>query len=168
MQSTVFWLPASTRDSGQPYIATLHPHHTITTCGFVYLMWVGGGGGWFCAALIDFLSPSVEDWFIGNNSNNVILCGVNRFFKSLRWVIVGPSLSFMPSASLGHKWQCRANNHLTSVPSKIYNAPQNHIIVIIIAGRIVNNTLLVEGDNFIVNLTIHHYHYISVTQVHFK
>ena len=47
-------------------------------------------------------------------SNNVILCGVNRFLKSLRWVIAGPSLSFMPSASIGHKWQCRANNHSTS------------------------------------------------------
>ena len=38
-----------------------------------------------------------------NNGNNVILWGVNRFLKSLRCVIVGPSLSFMPSASLGHK-----------------------------------------------------------------
>ena len=95
MQRTIFWLPASTQDSGQPYIATLHHHHTITTCGFVYLMFGGGGG-------------------TDNNSNNEILCGVNRFLKSLRWVIVGPSLSFMPSASLGHKWQCRANNHSTS------------------------------------------------------
>ena len=44
---------------------------------------VGGGGG-------------------DNNSNNVMLRGVTRFLKSLRW------------ASLGHKWQCRANNHSTS------------------------------------------------------
>ena len=67
---------------------------------FAYLMFGGGGGG---------LGEEAD-----NNSNDVILWGVNTFLKSLRWVIVGLSLSFMPSASLGHKWQCRANNHSTS------------------------------------------------------